>query len=102
MLRRLKSLTSVISRPPRCRSARCTNRPGDLLILLQYCVIYHAMSSRLIHMTADRWMIRGTEFENCNCAWGCPCQFGARSTHGHCEAFMAGHIEDGTFNGTSL
>jgi hypothetical protein len=47
---------------------------------------------------ADRWMIRGTEFENCNCAWGCPCQFGAKSTQGHCEAFMAGHIEEGSFN----
>ncbi|WP_167857976.1 DUF1326 domain-containing protein [Mycobacterium sp. DL99] len=51
---------------------------------------------------ADRWLIRGTEFENCNCAWGCPCQFGAKSTHGHCEAFMAGHIEEGNFNDTSL
>ena len=51
---------------------------------------------------ADRWMLRGTEFENCNCAWGCPCQFGAKSTQGHCEAFMAGHIEEGTFNDTNL
>ena len=51
---------------------------------------------------ADRWMICGTEFENCNCAWGCPCQLGAKSTQGHCEAFMAGHIEEGTFNDTNL
>ena len=51
---------------------------------------------------ADRWMMRGTEFENCNCAWGCPCQFGAKSTQGHCEAFMAGHIEEGYFNDTSV
>src|ERR1700748_1484125 len=50
----------------------------------------------------DRWTIRGTEFENCNCAWGCPCQFGAKSTQGHCEAFMCGHIEEGNFNDTSL
>jgi hypothetical protein len=51
---------------------------------------------------ADRWVIHGTEFENCNCAWGCPCQFGAKSTHGHCEAFMCGHIEEGNFNDTNL
>ena len=51
---------------------------------------------------SDQWMIRGTEFENCNCAWGCPCQFGAKSTQGHCEAFMAGHVEEGNFNDTSL
>jgi hypothetical protein len=47
-------------------------------------------------------MIHGTEFENCNCAWGCPCQFGAKPTHGHCEAFMCGHIEEGNFNDTNL
>jgi len=51
---------------------------------------------------ADRWMIRGTEFENCLCAWGCPCQFGAKSTYGRCEAFMCGHVEEGNFNDTSL
>ena len=51
---------------------------------------------------ADRWMLRGVEYANCNCAWGCPCQFGALSTHGHCEAMVAGHIEEGMFNGTKL
>ena len=51
---------------------------------------------------ADRWVIHGTEFENCNCAWGCPCQFGAKSTHGRCEAFMCGHIAEGSFNETNL
>lgn len=51
---------------------------------------------------ADRWMIRGTEFTNCNCAWGCPCQFGAKSTHGHCETVMCGHIQEGNFNDTNL
>src|ERR1700752_2618488 len=50
----------------------------------------------------DRWTLHGTEFENCNCAWGCPCQFGAKSTQGHCEAFMCGHIEQGNFNDTNL
>jgi hypothetical protein len=51
---------------------------------------------------ADRWMIRGTEYANCNCAWGCPCQFGSLTTHGHCEAVVCGHIEEGTFNDTKL
>jgi hypothetical protein len=50
----------------------------------------------------DQWMIRGTEFTNCNCAWGCPCQFGAKTTHGHCETVMCGHIEEGNFNDTNL
>jgi hypothetical protein len=51
---------------------------------------------------ADRWTIRGVEFANCNCNWGCPCQFSAPTTHGHCEAVVTGHIEQGTFNDTSL
>ncbi|WP_051193005.1 DUF1326 domain-containing protein [Nocardia jiangxiensis] len=51
---------------------------------------------------ADRWMIRGTEFANCLCDWGCPCQFGAKSTYGHCEELMCGHIEEGHFNDTNL
>jgi hypothetical protein len=51
---------------------------------------------------ADRWTIRGTEFTNCNCGWGCPCQFGAKTTYGHCETVMCGHIEEGNFNDTNL
>jgi hypothetical protein len=45
----------------------------------------------------DRWMLRGTNFVNCNCDYGCPCQFGSRTTHGFCEA-----IEEGYFNDTRL
>jgi hypothetical protein len=51
---------------------------------------------------ADQWMIRGTEYGNCNCSWGCPCQFGALTTHGHCEAVICGHIDEGRFNDISL
>ncbi len=51
---------------------------------------------------ADRWTLRGTEFGNCNCAWGCPCQFNAPSTHGQCQAVVAGEIEQGHFNDTRL
>ena len=51
---------------------------------------------------ADQWTIRGAEFGNCNCNWGCPCQFGAPTTHGHCEAVVGGHIDEGHFNETRL
>jgi hypothetical protein len=51
---------------------------------------------------ADTWTIRGVEYANCNCNWGCPCQFGAKTTYGHCEALVTGHIEEGHFNETSL
>jgi hypothetical protein len=47
-------------------------------------------------------MIRGNQFANCNCAWGCPCQFNSPTTHGNCEAIEAGCIEEGVFNDTRL
>ena len=50
----------------------------------------------------DRWMIRGMEYGNCNCAWGCPCQFNAPTTHGFCEAVTGGVIEEGYFNEVRL
>lgn len=51
---------------------------------------------------ADQWMIRGVEFSNCNCAFGCPCQFNSPSTHGFCEAIGNVSIEEGYFNDTRL
>ncbi len=51
---------------------------------------------------ADRWLLRGVEYGNCNCAWGCPCQFNSPTTHGSCEAVIGGHIEEGHFNDTRL
>ncbi len=50
----------------------------------------------------DKWMIRGKEFSNCNCAFGCPCQFNAPSTNGFCEAVANAHIDEGYFNDTRL
>ncbi len=50
----------------------------------------------------DKWMIRGSEFANCNCAYGCPCQFNSPSTHGFCEAIGSILIEEGHFNDISL
>jgi hypothetical protein len=50
----------------------------------------------------DKWMIGGAQFVNCNCAWGCPCQFSARSTNGFCEGIGVGHIGEGYFNDTKL
>ena len=37
---------------------------------------------------ATEWMIRGVEYGNCNCDYGCPCQFGSPTTHGNCEAVL--------------
>lgn len=50
----------------------------------------------------DKWMLRGKEFSNCNCGYGCPCQFNAPATHGFCEAIGNFHITEGYFNDTKL
>jgi hypothetical protein len=48
------------------------------------------------------WEIQGTELINCNCAYGCPCQFNGPPTKGFCEAMGAISIEKGHFGDISL
>ena len=43
------------------------------------------------------WYIEGIEFTNCNCAYGCPCQFEADPTDGTCRGFEVIHIYKGHF-----
>lgn len=51
---------------------------------------------------SDTWELHGTEFSNCNCDWGCPCQFNSPSTHGNCKFTSGGQVERGFFNDISL
>lgn len=48
------------------------------------------------------WEIKGKEFANCNCDYGCPCQFSALPTHGSCEATVAIEIESGHYGDVKL
>ncbi|MYM64081.1 DUF1326 domain-containing protein [Pseudomaricurvus sp. HS19] len=48
------------------------------------------------------WEINALAFTNCNCAYGCPCQFNALPTHGHCEAIHSMEISSGFFADTDL
>ncbi len=48
------------------------------------------------------WTIRAQEFANCNCSYGCPCQFNGLPTHGHCRAVVAFRIDSGHHGDTSL
>jgi hypothetical protein len=52
-------------------------------------------------MTAE-WRLRATQLTNCNCAYGCPCQFDALPTHGDCHAAVGYQIEGGHFGSTRL
>jgi len=53
-------------------------------------------------MATVEWRVRADEFGNCNCAYGCPCQFNALPTHGTCEAAVGYKIHDGNFGDVRL
>ncbi len=53
-------------------------------------------------MSDANWSMKGPEYGNCNCDWGCPCQFNAMPTDGTCRAVCAVHVEEGHFGDTSL
>jgi hypothetical protein len=53
-------------------------------------------------MSATKWEFEGREFTNCNCAYGCPCQFNALPTYGHCQAVVGIQIDKGHHGTTSL
>ena len=46
--------------------------------------------------------MEGVEFTNCNCAWGCPCQFNGMPTNGNCRAFCFIQIDKGRFGDVAL
>lgn len=49
-----------------------------------------------------KWTLKGREFINCNCSYGCPCQFDGLPTHGFCQAVGAFQIDEGFHGNTSL
>ena len=53
-------------------------------------------------MNKTDWYIEGIEFGNCNCAYGCPCQFEALPTHGDCRGFEVLRIDKGHFGDVKL
>jgi len=48
------------------------------------------------------WLIKGRDFSHCNCAYGCPCQFMALPTQGHCQAVVGIAIDQGHHGTTQL
>jgi hypothetical protein len=48
------------------------------------------------------WYVEGVAFGNCNCAYGCPCQFEALPTHGNCSGYEAMQIAKGHFGDVDL
>jgi hypothetical protein len=48
------------------------------------------------------WRLAGEEMSNCNCAWGCPCQFNAPPTKGQCEAIISVSVHEGHYGDTPM
>jgi len=53
-------------------------------------------------MAFTEWAMQGVEFLNCNCDLGCPCQFNALPTDGHCRAVCIVQIDSGHFGDVPL
>jgi hypothetical protein len=48
------------------------------------------------------WKLKGRELVNCNCDYGCNCQFGGLPDKGNCQAVFAVAIDDGFHGSTDL
>jgi hypothetical protein len=53
-------------------------------------------------MTSVKWTIKAREFANCNCSYGCPCQFNGLPTYGDCRAVVGIQIDTGHHGNTRL
>jgi hypothetical protein len=48
------------------------------------------------------WEFKGRELVNCNCEYGCNCQFNALPDKGHCQAVAGIQIDEGHYGDTRL
>jgi hypothetical protein len=48
------------------------------------------------------WRLEGEWLKNCNCAFGCPCDFNARPTLGFCKGLAGMRVTKGHYQGTRL
>ena len=53
-------------------------------------------------MAMVEWYIKGKEFANCNCAYGCGCQFNALPTYGFCCAAVGFQFDEGRHGNVKL
>jgi hypothetical protein len=55
-------------------------------------------------MGAVSWQLKGTEYGNCNCDYGCPCQFNGRpsSADGDCRYALFTQIDEGRYADVKL
>lgn len=51
---------------------------------------------------AEKWQVRGTYFETCNCQVACPCNFTGAPTEGECKVVVAWHVDEGRYGAVDL
>lgn len=51
---------------------------------------------------AQDWKLAGKWIKNCNCAYGCPCDFNARPTNGECTGMAGMEIDEGHYGDVRL
>lgn len=52
--------------------------------------------------TTTIWHLKGSILGACNCDWGCPCNFDAPPTYGHCNGTYVWQIREGRFGEVKL
>ena len=53
-------------------------------------------------MAHTSWSMKGAHLNNCNCAFGCPCDFNAPPTDGPCIGMAGMKIDTGHFGDVKL
>jgi hypothetical protein len=53
-------------------------------------------------MANTDWRLQGDWIKNCNCAFGCPCDFNAPPTNGECLGMLGMRIREGHFGDVKL
>lgn len=53
-------------------------------------------------MAQPDWRLEGEWIKNCNCAFGCPCDFNAKPTNGECKGLLGMRVTKGHFESTRL
>jgi len=48
------------------------------------------------------WSLQGNVLIACNCDWGCPCNFNALPSKGHCEGGWTWHVDRGAIDGLAV
>jgi hypothetical protein len=48
------------------------------------------------------WRLKGEWIKNCNCAFGCPCDFNALPTNGDCKGVVGMNVLEGHYGDTDL